>query len=76
MTLVDLVAGFDAGSQTSAIEDLMARNAPLTDVLRVLCLQSLIGGGLKPKEVESLRRQFLQVMIKISLDAYCLGIWL
>ena len=64
MTLVDLVAGFDAGSQTAAIEDLMARNAPLADVLRVLCLQSLIGGGLKPKEVESLRRQFLQVVIR------------
>jgi len=64
MTLLDLVAGFDASSQTAAIEDLMARNAPPTDVLRVLCLQSLVGGGLKPKEVESLRKQFLQVMIK------------
>jgi len=59
--VVDLVAGFDASSQTAAIEELMAKDIPALDILRLLCLQSLVGGGLKPKELEGLRKQFLQV---------------
>ena len=39
----------------------MARNAPITDVLRLICLQSLVGGGLKQKDLENLKKQFLQV---------------
>lgn len=70
MTFSDLVAGFDASSQTLFIEDLMAKNVPLTDVLRLLCLQSLVGGGLKQKEAEGLRRQFLQVNFYKSVIAY------
>ena len=61
LTLSDLVAGFEPSSQTPAIEELMARGVPITDILRLLCLQSLVGGGLKTKEAENLRRQFLQV---------------
>jgi vacuolar protein sorting-associated protein 33A len=67
LTFADLVAGFDASSQTAGIEELIAKNVPITDVLRLLCLQSLVGGGLKPKEVESLRKQILQVKTNISL---------
>jgi len=59
--LTDLVAGFDASSQTTAIEELMAKDVPALDILRLLCLQSLVGGGLKPKELDGLRKQFLQV---------------
>jgi hypothetical protein len=59
--LVDLVAGFDASSQTAAIEVLIAKDVPALDILRLLCLQSLVGGGLKPKELDGLRKQFLQV---------------
>jgi hypothetical protein len=55
------VAGFDASSQTTAIEELMAKDVPALDILRLLCLQSLVGGGLKPKELDGLRKQFLQV---------------
>ena len=62
INLADLVAGFDASSQTPAVEDLMARNVPARDVLRLICVQSLVSGNLKPKEVESLRKQFLQVL--------------
>jgi vacuolar protein sorting-associated protein 33A len=57
----DLVAGFEAASQTPAIEELIARNVPATDILRLLCLQNLVSGPLKPKDAESLRKQFLQV---------------
>lgn len=79
LILADLVAGFDASSQTPAIEDLMARNVPVMDVLRLLCLQSLVGGGLKPKEVESLRKQFLQVrryLVKLISRLTGIHIWL
>lgn len=39
----------------------MAKDVPALDILRLLCLQSLVGGGLKPKELDGLRKQFLQV---------------
>jgi vacuolar protein sorting-associated protein 33A len=63
---LDLVAGFEATTQTAAIEDLMSKNVPPTDVLRLLCLQSLVGGSLKPREAENIRKQFLQVGIPSS----------
>jgi vacuolar protein sorting-associated protein 33A len=67
ITFSDLVAGFEASSQSPLIDDLMGKNVPLTDVLRLLCLQSLVGGGLKQKEAEGLRRQFLQVNLPFPL---------
>lgn len=57
----DLVAGFEASTQTAAIEDLMSKNVSPIEVLRLLCLQNLVGGSLKPKEAENIRKQFLQV---------------
>ena len=65
MLPLDLVAGFEATTQTAAIEDLMSKNVPPTDVLRLLCLQSIVGGSLKPREAENLRKQFLQVNIRL-----------
>jgi vacuolar protein sorting-associated protein 33A len=61
MAPLDLVAGFDVSSQTAAIEELILKNVDVVEVLRLLCLQSLIGGNLKSKDIETLRRQFLQV---------------
>jgi hypothetical protein len=58
----DLVAGFEPSSQTAAIEDLMSKKAAPLAVLRLLCLQSLVGGSLKPREIETLKKQFLQVI--------------
>lgn len=57
----DLVAGFEPSSQTAAIEDLMSKKAAPLAVLRLLCLQSLVGGNLKPREIENLKKAFLQV---------------
>lgn len=39
----------------------MAKDVAALNILRLLCLQSLVGGGLKPKELDGLRKQFLQV---------------
>lgn len=56
----NLAAGADPSSQHDAIEELIARNAPLSEVLRVLCLDSCISGGIKPRELESFKKMILQ----------------
>jgi ABC-type proline/glycine betaine transport system permease subunit len=53
----------------------MAKNVPATDVLRLICLQSLVSNGLKQKEIETLKRHFLQVFISLQFSL-TLGIWL
>jgi hypothetical protein len=56
----NLAAGADPSSQHDAIEELIARNAPLADVLRILCLESCIAGGLKPRDLETFKKMILQ----------------
>jgi hypothetical protein len=56
----NLAAGADPSSQHDAIEELIARDAPLTEVLRLLCLESCISGGIKPRELESFKKMILQ----------------
>ncbi|KAG6446793.1 hypothetical protein O3G_MSEX004585 [Manduca sexta] len=43
------------------IEDLIAQKAPLTKVLRLICLQCSTGSGLKPKVLEYYKRELVQV---------------
>ncbi|KAK0118819.1 hypothetical protein ONS95_007700 [Cadophora gregata] len=56
----NLAAGADPSSQHDAIEELIARDAPLAEVLRILCLESCISGGIKPRELEAFKRMILQ----------------
>ncbi|RFU32473.1 hypothetical protein B7463_g3896, partial [Scytalidium lignicola] len=56
----NLAAGADPSSQHDGIEELIARDAPITEVLRVLCLESCISGGIRPKELESFKRMILE----------------
>ena len=42
------------------IEEMLATQEPLVQVLRVLCLQSLCNGGIKAKQFDHLRREVLQ----------------
>jgi hypothetical protein len=55
-----LAAGADPSSQHEAIEELISRDAPLSEVLRVLCLESCIAGGIKPRELENFKRLIMQ----------------
>ena len=55
----NLAAGADPSSQHDAIEELIARDAPLTEVLRILCLESSIAGGIKPRELEVFKKMIL-----------------
>lgn len=57
-TQQNLAAGSDS-SQHDTLEELIARDTPLPIVLRLLCLESCVSGGLKPKDLESFRRLVL-----------------
>jgi len=56
----NLAAGADPSSQHDAIEELINRDAPITEVLRLLCLESCIAGGIKPRDLEVFKRMILQ----------------
>ena len=55
----NLAAGADPSSQHDTIEELIARDCPLPMVLRLLCLESCISGGLKPKDLDNFKRGIL-----------------
>lgn len=68
----NLVAGADPSAVNETIEDLIARDAPLSTVLRLLCLESVVGGGIRLKEYDGLRRQVVQAygyQHMLTLDA-------
>lgn len=56
----NFAAGADPSSQHDAIEELIARDAPLPEVLRLLCLESCMSGGIKQRELETFKRLILQ----------------
>ncbi|XP_018568521.1 vacuolar protein sorting-associated protein 33A [Anoplophora glabripennis] len=43
------------------IEEMIAQNKPLIKVLRLMCLQCIASSGLKPKVLESYKRELVQV---------------
>ena len=56
----DLVAGIDLSVQENSIMTLIYQEASLRVVLRLLCLYSLVSGGIKPKRLEEIKRELLQ----------------
>lgn len=56
----NLAAGADPSSQFEKIEELIARDTPLKEVLRLLCIYSCISGGIQQKEFDQFRRLILQ----------------
>ncbi|KAI9886792.1 MAG: hypothetical protein M1823_001361 [Watsoniomyces obsoletus] len=55
-----LAAGADPSAQHEGIEELIAREASLPLVLRLLCIESCISGGLRPRDLEHFKRSVLQ----------------
>ncbi|KAI4148429.1 MAG: hypothetical protein LQ341_001576, partial [Variospora aurantia] len=55
----NLVSGTDPTAQHDAIEELIARDIPLTTILRLLCLESTISGGIRPKDLDAFKRLIL-----------------
>ncbi|GAA6000399.1 hypothetical protein JCM10207_007996 [Rhodosporidiobolus poonsookiae] len=56
----NLVAGVDLSTQENSIRDLINLEVPLRTVLRLLCLYSLVTGGIKQKVLEEFKRDILQ----------------
>lgn len=56
----NLAAGADPSSQFDAIEELVARDTPLPEILRLVCIYSCISGGIKTKEFDQFRRLILE----------------
>lgn len=56
----NLAAGADPSSQFDVIEELIARDTPLPDILRLLCIYSCISGGIQAKDFDRFKRLVLQ----------------
>ncbi|VUC28355.1 unnamed protein product [Clonostachys rosea] len=56
----NIAAGADPSTQADRIEELVARDTPIREVLRLLCIYSCISGGIKPKEFDHFKRLILQ----------------
>ncbi|KAL1304008.1 hypothetical protein AAFC00_000449 [Neodothiora populina] len=56
----NLAVGSDPSSMHDNIEELIARDVPLSLILRLLCLESCIAGGLRQRDFEHFKRQVLQ----------------
>lgn len=56
----NFAAGSDPGSMHDNIEELIARDVPLSVILRLLCLESCIAGGLRQRDFDHFKRQVLQ----------------
>lgn len=68
----NLNSGFDPSSEHDSIEELIARDLPLRIILRLLCLESCLSGGLRPKDLDSFKRQILHAygyQYLLTLDA-------
>ena len=52
-------AGTDASYQHNNITELIARDVPLKTILRLLCLESCMSGGLRAKDLDFFKREIL-----------------
>ncbi|KZT08568.1 Sec1-like protein [Laetiporus sulphureus 93-53] len=56
----NLLANYDISAQLTAIDEMIAQGADMQMVVRLLCLASIINGGIKAKTLENLKREVLQ----------------
>ncbi|PKS06374.1 hypothetical protein jhhlp_007122 [Lomentospora prolificans] len=56
----NLADGADPSSQFETIEELIARDTPIKEVLRLLCVYSCMAGGIQQKEFDMFRRLILE----------------
>ena len=55
----NLYDGSDPSSQHDTLEELISRAVPLPTILRLLCLESCISGGLRQKDLDNFKRLIL-----------------
>lgn len=58
---IDVVAGIDGTKEPDYIEEMINKQKPLIQVLRLLCLMSLAQGGLKSKTYDHFEHEIVQV---------------
>ncbi|KAF9969867.1 hypothetical protein BGZ73_007605 [Actinomortierella ambigua] len=56
----NLVAGINTSKEPEYIEEMINKQEPLIQVLRLLCLYSLVNGGLKQKQLEFFKHEILE----------------
>lgn len=56
----NLLAGTDPTTVHENIEELIARDTPLTTVLRLLCLESCLSNGIRQRDLDHFKRHILQ----------------
>ena len=54
-----MCAGTDPTYEHETIEELISRDVPLQTILRLLCLESTVSGGLRPRDLDNFKRQIL-----------------
>ncbi|PAA83247.1 hypothetical protein BOX15_Mlig014053g4, partial [Macrostomum lignano] len=67
----ELVHGYETDRANPFIESLIAREGPLPDVLRLICIQSFCNGGLKPKLAQQYMRDIAQAYGADKLVTWC-----
>jgi len=55
----NLYDGSDPSYQHDTLEELIARDVAISTVLRLLCLESCISGGLRPRDLDNFKRLIL-----------------
>ncbi|KAF9172590.1 hypothetical protein BGX20_005287 [Mortierella sp. AD010] len=56
----NVVAGIATNKEPEYIEEMINKQVPLVQVLRLLCLYSLVNNGLKPKQFDFFRKEILE----------------
>ena len=56
----NIAAGADPTTQHDNIEELTARDVPLTKVLRLMCLESTMCNGVRPRDLEVFKRCIIE----------------
>lgn len=54
------MAGIATNKEPEYIEEMINKQAPIVQVLRLLCLYSLVNNGLKPKQFEFFKKEILE----------------
>ncbi|KAF2435750.1 Sec1-like protein [Tothia fuscella] len=56
----NIAAGADPTTQHESIEELIARDVPLPTILRLLCIESTVSNGIRPRDLENFKKAILQ----------------
>ncbi|KAF5352701.1 hypothetical protein D9756_005855 [Leucocoprinus leucothites] len=55
-----LLASYEINNQIASIEEMIAQGADLHVILRLLCIASIVAGGIKSKVLDNIKRDILQ----------------